>query len=476
MTLLAAGSLMARAQDENLARAAATPVRASEIATNSFVNLPGQPALIPTAEVRGRNWNWHVQNTTIVQATTGFPASYSGPASLNRQGEVRETVTLDLFAGVRLWRGAEAHVHGLLWQGYGLSQTHGIEAFPNGDAYKAGTKTPEFIFARLFIRQTIGLGGEPQDVPDGPLTLAGKPDISRLTFTLGRFSPLDICDNNAYASDPHTQFMNWAMMGNLAWDYGQDTLGYATGFAVELNQPNWALRYGVFQMPRDKNGYSGEDQFLKLPPSGAYGPLLRDWAMMAEFERRYSLNAHPGKIRFLAWLNEANMASYQAATSILLANGPNADISPARAFRYKYGLGLNWEQEVAQNIGLFSRLGWNDGHEEAWTFTDANWSASLGVSVKGEAWGRPDDTFGLAGVVSGASRANQKFLKAGGTDMLDGDGALTYSPEKVLETYYDFKIWKSLHGAVDFQYVENPAFNRDRGPVCVFGARLHWEY
>jgi high affinity Mn2+ porin len=425
-----------------------------------------------------QNWNWHMQNTDIVQGDFGFPAKYSGQNSLPNGGETRETVTLDLFAGARLWHGAEAHMDFLMWQGYGLGSTYGIEAFPNGDAYKAGTGTPYFNFARLFIRQTIGLGGEQEDVPDGQLTLAGKQDISRLTFTIGRFSPLDICDYNTYANDPHTQFMNWAMMGNLAWDYGQDTIGYTTGFAVELNQPKWTLRYGFFQMPADKNGFTGDDQYLMNPQMGAYGPFLRSWAMMTELERRWSINDHPGVIRFLAWLNEADMASYSAATANLLAN-PNdveADIAAARAYRYKYGFGLNWEQEIAKNVGLFSRLGWNDGHEETWTFTDVNWTASLGLSVNGEIWRRPDDTFGLAGVVSGASRDNQKFLEAGGLDMLDGDGALTYGYEKVLETYYDFKIWKIFHGAFDCQFVDDPAFNRARGPVSILGARFHWEF
>jgi high affinity Mn2+ porin len=437
---------------------------------------PGEESSNVTAKADAQNWNWHVQNTDIVQGDPGFPARYSGPNSLNSKGEVRETVTLDVFAGARLWRGAEAHVDGLMWQGFGLSKTLGIEAFPNGDGYKAGTETPNFMFARLFIRQTIGLGGKQQDVPDDQLTLAGKEDISRLTFTLGRFSPLDICDNNAYAHDPHTQFLNWATMGNLTWDYGQDTVGYTTGMAVELNQAKWALRYTFFQMPRDKNGFTGDDQFLKWPSGGDYGPFLRSWAMAAEFEHRYSINAHPGAIRFLAWLNEAHMASYQAATAILLANGPAADISAARAYRYKYGFGLNWEQEVTKNVGVFSRLGWTDGRNETMTFTDADYSGSLGVSVKGEAWNRPDDTLGLAGIVSGASRANQQFLEAGGLDILDGDGALKYGWEKVLETYYDFKIWKTVHAAVDYQFVMDPAFNRDRGPVSVFGARFHWEF
>jgi high affinity Mn2+ porin len=422
-------------------------------------------------------WNWHFQNTDIVQGDASFPAKYSGTDSLNSNGEIQETVTADLFAGVRLWPGAEAHLDFLTWQGFGLSHTYGIEAFPNGDAYKAGTETPDFNFARLFIRQTIGLGGDQEDVPDDQLTLAGRQDISRLTFTIGRFSPLDICDDNAYASDPHTQFLNWAMMGNLAWDYGQDTIGYTTGFAVELNQPKWAFRYGFFQMPRDKNGFTGDDQYLLWPRQGAYGPIWRSWAMMAELERRYSVNGHPGTIRFLAWLNEADMASYSAATALLLANPDDveADIAAARAYRHKCGLGLNWEQEIAKNLGVFSRVGWNDGQDETWTFTDVDWTASLGVSVKGSAWSRPDDAFGLAGVVSGASSDNQKFLEAGGLDMLDGDGALNYGCEKVLETYYSFPILRNVHGTLDYQFITDPAFNRDRGPVSVFGVRLHWE-
>jgi high affinity Mn2+ porin len=197
--------------------------------------------------------------------------------------------------------------------------------------------------------------------------------------------------------------------------------------------------------------------------------------MMVEFERRYTVNAHSGAIRLMPWLNEARMASNHAATAILLANGPGADISAAQGYRYKYGVGLNWEQEVTENVGLFSRLGWNDGHEQAWTYADDNWTASLGVSVKGKQWQRPGDTFGLAGIVSGASRSNQQFLNAGGLGILAGDGALTYGSEKVVETYYDFPIWKTVHGAVDYQFISNPAFNRDRGPVSVFGGRLHWE-
>jgi high affinity Mn2+ porin len=430
-------------------------------------------------------WNFHVQNTEIVQGDPAFPAKYSGPNSLINTGQVEETATLDLFAGARLWKGAEAHADFLAWQGYGLSQTFGIEAFPNGDAYKAGTTIPNYTFANLFIRQTIGLGGEKENIPDDQGALACKQDISRLTFTIGRLSPLGICDDNTYAKDPHTQFLNWAMMGNIAWDYGQDQVGFTTGLTAELNEPKWTLRYGVFQMPGVKNGFTEDDQILMWPERGNDGPLLKSWAMMTELERRYSINNHSGKIRLLAWLDEADFANYNVATALLLANPPDLTVGsgagitipPAsRSYSFKYGFGLNWEQEVAKNVGIFSRLGWNNGQLESWTFTDVNWTASLGVSIKGEAWHRHDDAVGIAGIVSGASLANQKFLEAGGTDMLDGDGALNYNPEKVLEVYYDFIIWKTIHIALDYQFVANPAFNQARGPVSIYAVRLHWEF
>jgi high affinity Mn2+ porin len=153
-----------------------------------------------------------------------------------------------------------------------------------------------------------------------------------------------------------------------------------------------------------------------------------------------------------------------------------ADIEATRAYRYKYGFGLNIEQVVAKNIGVFTRLGWSDGQNEAWVFSDVDRTATLGISVKGEAWCRPNDTFGLAGVLNGISRVHQDFLAAGGTGILAGDGALTYGLEQILETYYDFNVWKTVHTSLGYQFINHPAFNRDRGPVSVFAARLHWTF
>jgi high affinity Mn2+ porin len=407
------------------------------------------------------SWNWHVQNTDIVQGYPGFSPKYSGPNSLRPGGEVRETVSLDVLAGVRLWTGAEAHVDGLMWQGFGLSHTLGVEAFPNGEGFRLGTSVPNVTFARLFIRQTIGLGGQKEKVEDGPLQLAGTRQTSRISVTLGKISAKDIFDNNAYANDARSQFFNWALMANEAWDYPADSLGFMTGLAIEWIEPVWTLRYGFFQMPRTSNGMAQDSQYLKA------------WAMVTEFERRFALNGHPGAVRLLGFLNQAHMGSYQAAL-----NDPvrPADIIATREYRHKFGVGLNLEQELVRNIGVFARLGWSDGQNEAWAFADVDRAMSGGLSIKGELWHRPNDTLGVADAVNAVTKPHQRFLAAGGTGILAGDGALSYGLENALETYYDAQIWKTVHAAVDYQFVVNPAYNRDRGPVSFFGARLHWEF
>jgi high affinity Mn2+ porin len=409
-------------------------------------------------------WNWHVQNTDIAQADPAFPAKYSGPNSLDSQGEFKESVSVDLFAGLRLWPGAEIHADGLMWQGYGLSQTLGAEAFPNGEAFRAGTKVPGVNLARLFLRQTIGFGGDQEDIADDELDLAGKEDISRLTFTIGRISVKDIFDNNAYANDPRTQFMSWAFMANEAWDYPGDSLGYTTGVAVELNHPQWTTRYGWFQMPRVSNGMGQDMHYLEA------------WGMVTEFERRFTVGDHPGAVRLLAFLNRAHMGNYAQAADEAESSGLPADIVATRAYRLKYGFGLNVEQEIFKNIGVFSRIGWSDGGSEGWVFSDVDRSATAGVSIKGEFWSRPDDTFGLAGSVNGISHVHQEFLELGGTGILAGDGALDYGLEKSVETYYDCNLWKTIHATLDYQFIMDPAFNQARGPVSVFAARIHWEF
>jgi high affinity Mn2+ porin len=433
-------------------------------------------------------WNFHAQTTIIPSLDPGFGAKYSGPNSLGPQAERTGTVSADLYLGVPLWCGAEFHADLLLWQGFGLSNSFGLEAFPDADAYKAGTVDPRFMFSHFFVRQTFGLGGEQEDVPDGPYTLPGQRDVSRFTVTAGRMNMADIFDNNSYNHDPHTQFMSWAST-MLTWDYPADTIGFTTGIAFELNQPDWAVRYGWFQLPGAPNGFTSDDRIFNYPVLAGErtsdGEFWKEWGMILELERRWRIEDHPGAVRLQAWTDYGYLASYSVATRLLLASPPPPNTSqgveitvPAAAFSFrdKYGFGLNWEQEIAKNVGIFGRVGWQDGHTAAAVFTDADWTVQVGMSVKGAAWRRPGDTFGILGNLVGASSDQQAFLKAGGTGILNGDGNLSYDSEKSIETYYDFAITKSLHVAFDYQFFADPAFNRDRGPVSVFQGRLHWEY
>jgi high affinity Mn2+ porin len=433
-------------------------------------------------------WNFHAQTTIIPSLDPGFGAKYSGPNSLGPQAERTGTITSDLFLGAPLWHGAEFHADMLIWQGFGLSNSFGLEAFPNADAYKAGTVDPRFMFSHFFVRQTFGLGGEQEDVPDGPFTLPGKQDVSRLTMNVGRLNMAEIFDNNTYNHDPHTQFMNWANT-MLTWDYPADTIGYTTGIAFELNQPDWAVRYGWFQLPSLPNGFTSDDRIFNYPVlSGektSTGEFWKQWGMMLELERRWRYEDHPGAVRLQAWTDYGRLASFVVATRLLLASPPPPNTPqgvqitvPAAAYDYrdKYGFGVNCEQEIMQNVGTFGRFGWQDGHVAAAAFTDADWTVQLGLSFKGAAWHRPGDTFGICGNLVGASSEQQAFLKAGGTGILNGDGNLTYSPEKSIETYYDIAITKNLHVAFDYQFFADLAFNSDRGPVNVFQGRLHWDY
>jgi high affinity Mn2+ porin len=436
----------------------AEPILAQE-ATQTNAAPPVLPTTsTPTSE---QLWNYHAEATYVGQWHPSFPAQYSGPQSLDNHSQTAETVDFDLYLGARLWQGAEFHIDGLAWQGFGFNHTLGIEAFPNAEAYKIGAAVGNVAPVRVFIRQTIGLGGDQEPVSDDALHLGGQPDISRITLTLGEFSVLDIFDQNSYAGDPTTQFLNWALVGNEAWDYPANSIGYITGFAAELNQPKWTARYGFFQVPRVQNGMAEDPAYL------------RAWGMVTEFERRLVIHQHPGAVRLLAYLNRADMGSYGEALDNP-ERPPN--IVDTREYRLKYGFGLNAEHELVHNVGVFTRLGWNDGQSENWAYADVDKSGSAGVSISGALWNRPNDTFGLAGVVNGISKVQQDYFAAGGLGILAGDGALSYGLEKTLETYYSFQVWKNINATADYQYVIDPAYNEARGPVSILGLRLHWQF
>lgn len=411
-----------------------------------------------TASPADQPWNLHIQSTFIAQGHPSFTAEYTGANSLTPDAQVRETVSVDATGGVRLWRGAEFFGDALVWQGYGLSDTLGMAGFPSGEAYRVGKTYPDAYLCRAYLRQTIGLRGEKEAADDG---LGGTEDARRLTFTVGHLSVTDIFDGNAYAKDPRSQFMNWTLVANGAWDYPADTLGFTNGAAVELNTHAWAGRLGIFQVSKTANG-------IRMDWN-----LAHAWSAAAEIERRYAPKGHAGAVRLLAYETRAHMGSYQETV-----NNPSLgeDIFLTAAYRSKYGFGINLEQEISTNLGVFARLGWNDGKNQTYEYTDVDRTASAGLSLKGARWRRPQDTAGLAVIVNGISAVHRQYLAAGGLGITVGDGALDYSAERITEAYYNWRIAKHFQLTPDYQFAADPAYNHARGPVNIFALRLHTEF
>jgi high affinity Mn2+ porin len=412
----------------------------------------------------GANWNIHGQSTFIEQAYPSFRSPYEGPKSLPGREEARETWTTTAFLGARLWDGAEFYFNPELDQGFGLGDTLGLAGFPNGEAQKGGSDFPKFRAQRYFFRQTFDFGGEQETVEDALNQLPGKRDIDRITVIVGRIAVGDIFDNNAYAHDPRTDFQNWALWEAAAYDFPADLPGFTRGVVVELNRIDWALRGGLFQVPKEPNS-----DVLVFKTAG----------VIVELEERYKVYNQPGKLRLGVFANEGRTGNYDEALAIA-ASDPSIDINTAmestRRQRPKYGFYINAEQALSKDVGLFGRMSWNDGQNEILSFTDVDASLSGGVSIKGLRWGRPDDTVGLGGALNFLSEPHRAFLAAGGLGLLIGDGALTYSGEKIVETYYAYTLRKGMTLTGDYQFFLHPAFNMDRGPVSIFSGRLHVEF
>jgi high affinity Mn2+ porin len=426
-------------------------------------NAPGA-ANAKTALPESDVWNVHAQTTFLPQAYPSFHSPYAGTNSLPGRSQTQATWTATAFLGVRLWQGGEFYFDPELAQGFGLNGTIGLAGFPNGEAQKAGAEYPKIRPQRYYLKQTFGLGGEQEDVADGPNQLSGKRDIDRITVILGRFAIGDFFDNNAYAHDSRADFMNWALWSSAAYDFPADLPGYTRGAVVELNRKDWAVRAALVQVP---NAPAGD--VLNSRTGGA----------VVELEERYTIMEQPGKLRVGAFDTEGNTSNYRQALAMVAAD-PALDINAVTAsIRHtlpKYGVYANLEQQIAKDVGIFARASWNDGQNEILSFTDIDRSLSGGLSIKGSYWGRPSDTIGVGGAINGLSAAHRDFLAAGGIGLLIGDGRLNYSNERILETYYAFAIDKNFTFTADYQLVTNPAYNADRGPVHVFSGRFHGEF
>ena len=408
-------------------------------------------------------WNIHGQFTFIEQGYPAFHSPYQGANSLSGANQAKNTVSATAFIGVRPWEGTELYFNPELTQGFGLSEVHGVAAFPNDEAQKATFPMPRFNVARAYLQQTFGLGGEQETIEDGPNQLPGKRDISRITVIIGKLAVTDFFDRNSYANDGRTQFMNWQLACCGSYDWTMDKISYTWGAMVELNQKFWAVRAGYFLVPVVSTVNDFDTNF----PDGEY---------IGELELRYSVLSQPGKLRLMAWANRANMGSYAAALAEPVATPNFPDITLVRQVRTNYGFAANLEQAISGDLGIFARASWSPGLYEIIGWTDASQSLSAGVSLKGSSWGRPNDTLGVGGVVDGLSPTARAYFAAGGLGILIGDGALNYRPEKVLESYYCYALneWASL--TFDYQFVANPGYNADRGPVHIFAGRLHAQF
>ena len=423
---------------------------------SSPVEADQRPAWLARA-LRPEDWNANFQATYVWQMHPGFAAAYDGAHSLKSQRETGYTLTATLFLGYRPWRGAELFFNPEMLQSTTMSDLHGLGGLSNGENQKMADPTARLYSARAFIRQTFRLGGDETPIEAGPNQFPGQVSSHRLVVTVGQMALIDIFDNNAFAHDPRTQFLNWALMAHGASDYAADARGYTVGLAVEYYRDAWALRFGHFAQPKESNGLALD---------------YRLWAHFGEsleVERHHALWGHTGSVRLMTFFNYARMGAFSDA----LACG--IDLANVRRDQTKLGFGIGFDQNLTRDAGLFGRYGWNDGRTEAYAFTEIDESLTAGLAMRGRLWFRPRDTIGAAFAQNGLSDQHRAYLAAGGLGNFLGDGQLNYRSEQIFEGYYSFNAFAGMWLTIDGQYILNPGYNADRGPVKFVAVRLHFE-
>ena len=405
----------------------------------------------------------HGQLTYTEQAASDFNAPYAGPNSLTPNKNA-ETVDLSLFIGARMWSGAEFWINGEVDQGFGLDDTVGLAGFPSGEAYKVGENQPYVRMPRLFVRQTLNLDDRREAVESGQMQLAGSRSPDCWILTVGKFSVPDIFDNNQYAHDSKNDFLNWTALDAGSYDYAADAWAFTVGAAAEWYHDAWALRFGIFDLSN-------------IPNSPDLEPAFHEFQYDAEAEKGFQIAGRAGKLRLTAFDSRGRMGLLDQAVALAESTGTPVNIASVRSYRSRMGASLDLEQQLAADLGMFARLGKAAGNVEAYEFTDVDRSASAGLSLQGTRWNRPGDTVGLAGMMNGISGERERYLDAGGLGILVGDGKLPHpGNEKIIETYYSLALARVVHLSFDYQYVVNPAYNRDRGPVSIYAVRLHAQF
>jgi high affinity Mn2+ porin len=422
-------------------------------------HVPGSPA----ADESGERFAIHGQLTYVEQETDSFTAPYRGPNSLSPNSG-RETVDATLFIGSRLWPGAEGWVVPELDQGFGLDNTLGVAGFPSGEAYKVGKNEPYLRLPRAFVRQTVNLDGAEEVVEAAPDQLGGTRSADRWVFTVGKFAVTDIFDTNQYAHDPRSDFFNWSVIDAGTFDYAADAWGFTVGVAAERYEGSWTLRAGVFDLSN-------------IPNSPHLEPGFHEFQIDAEIEKRYELFGQTGRVLVTGFDSRARMALLDQAIALAEATGTTPDPANVRRYRSRLGASLDLEQPLSPDLGVFARVGKAAGNVEVYEFADIDRSLQVGAAIDGRRWHRTGDTIGVAAIDNGISAVREQYLNAGGLGILIGDGRLPHpGAEQIIETYYSFAARSWAHLGLDYQWVKNPAYNTDRGPVSIFAVRLHAQF
>lgn len=446
----------------------AFPLLALLLALPAAAQNPGPAEDAPEPET----WSIHGQATYVRQTKPAFQAAYSGPASLSPLRERSYSFTSTAFLGMRIAPGTEVYLNPELVQGLPMSNLTGLGGLTNGELQKTAGPTPTLYRARFFVRQTWGLGGGAERVESDINQLAGLRDRRRVTLTAGNLAVSDLFDGNAHAHDARTQFLNWSLLDQGAYDFAADARGYSWGAALEYVDGDWAVRAGRFLQPRESNGRK-----LDYRPFTHYGDqaeLEKSW------DGAFGRDDRPGKARLLVFRNTAVMGGFRDALDFAAANGTTPAVADVRERRTKLGWGLSLEQQLTEHIGGFARFGRNDGRSETYAFAEIDRSASAGFTWSGGQWGRAQDAWGIALARNGLSREHRDYLAAGGCGFFICDGRLSYRPETIAETYYrigfDLPHLRRTALSLGAQYIRNPAYNADRGPVKVGTVRLHTEF
>lgn len=423
------------------------------------------PAFCFAEVAETEDWNAKFQATYVWQDKRPFPAAYSGTNSLSAGKEHSYSFTATAALGFRPWAGGELYFNPEAAQGVPLSNLTGLGGFTNGEIARSSGPTLTVYRARLFLRQTWGMSGEQEIVESAANQLVGTVDKRRWVLTAGNLSVLDVFDGNAYSHDPRTQFLNWSLMTHGAYDYAADARGYSWGIALEWYHDDWTVRAGRFIQPKEPNQQALDPHIFQH-----YGDQL-------EVEHAHTIGGQPGKLRVLAFRNRAKMSSFQDALNLAARTGGTPDINDVRTGeQVKHGFGLNLEQAMSNNVGLFARASWADGRTETYAFTEIDRSMSGGAVVRGTSWGREQDSMGVALARNGLSKVHRNYLAAGGMGFFIGDGRLNYRPETVFEAFYNLNLTKAAWVSLDWQRIRNPAYNADRGPINVASVRLHTEF